>query len=360
MNLHVLMATKNYYYKVARKYRPRGFIVHSTGANNPTLRRYVGPDDGILGVNPYRNYYNRPDIYAVPHGVTGLTQYGDVASYQILPADVQCSHSHNGWDDYYIGWETAEDDLSDPVYCRAVFFETAEVAARWAKLYGFGSADCISHAEYARKTGLSDHRDPEHWWSRHGLTMDMWRAEISRILGEAPAPEPEPEPCITIGSRVLLTQDAYWPGGPTVSERARDGVHTVSSLTYAGKPVTKGGEKCVLLGDIATWAAVSNLKLEGVVAPEPEPTPIAPTPPGIEAGSRVRIKAKTYWPGGPTVPLWVRAVTHVVTRTSYNGKTVEKGGKPCVLLGRKVNLFGTEVSGINTWVATENLEAANG
>ena len=39
--------------------KPQGIVVHSTGANNPNLNRYVGPDDGILGVNRYGNYWNR-------------------------------------------------------------------------------------------------------------------------------------------------------------------------------------------------------------------------------------------------------------------------------------------------------------
>ena len=37
---------------------PKGIMVHSTGANNPTLRRYVGPDDGLLGANQYGNHWN--------------------------------------------------------------------------------------------------------------------------------------------------------------------------------------------------------------------------------------------------------------------------------------------------------------
>ena len=41
----------------------KGIMVHSTGANNPSLRRYVGPDDGLLGKNQYNNHWNqdRPD-----------------------------------------------------------------------------------------------------------------------------------------------------------------------------------------------------------------------------------------------------------------------------------------------------------
>ena len=48
MNLHTLIFTNNACYKAGRKITPRGIRWHSTGANNPWLKRYVGPDDGLL------------------------------------------------------------------------------------------------------------------------------------------------------------------------------------------------------------------------------------------------------------------------------------------------------------------------
>ena len=39
--------------RYARYYQgPRGVMIHSTGAENPNLRRYVQPDDGTLGSIP--------------------------------------------------------------------------------------------------------------------------------------------------------------------------------------------------------------------------------------------------------------------------------------------------------------------
>lgn len=49
MNLHKLIFTENACYKAGKKITVKGIMVHSTGANNPNLRRYVGPDDGLLG-----------------------------------------------------------------------------------------------------------------------------------------------------------------------------------------------------------------------------------------------------------------------------------------------------------------------
>ena len=49
--------------RYARYYQgPQGVMIHSTGAENPNLRRYVQPDDGTLGVNPNGNDWNRPGL----------------------------------------------------------------------------------------------------------------------------------------------------------------------------------------------------------------------------------------------------------------------------------------------------------
>ena len=42
MNLHKLILTNNDCYKAGKTITPKGIMVHSTGANNPNLKRYVG------------------------------------------------------------------------------------------------------------------------------------------------------------------------------------------------------------------------------------------------------------------------------------------------------------------------------
>ena len=60
MNLKTILATNNNCYKSGKKHNVKGIMVHSTGANNPELRRYVAPDDGTIGKNQYGNDWNRP------------------------------------------------------------------------------------------------------------------------------------------------------------------------------------------------------------------------------------------------------------------------------------------------------------
>ncbi len=83
----------------------------------------------------------------------------------------------------------------------------------------------------------------------------------------------------------------------------------------------------------------------------------------IGIGDMVEFKdsVKNYYPGSVEVPTWVKNdYYHRVTQTLYKGKPVIKGGKECVLLGKKVKKSGSqEIAGINTWVAKENLVIVN-
>ena len=81
MNLHKLIFTNNACYKAGRRITPKGIMVHSTGANNPWLKRYVGPDDGLLGKNQYSNHWNQPmDREVCVHAFIGKLADGTVAT----------------------------------------------------------------------------------------------------------------------------------------------------------------------------------------------------------------------------------------------------------------------------------------
>ena len=85
MNLHKLIFTNNACYRAGRRITPKGIMVHSTGANNPWLKRYVGPDDGLLGKNQYNNHWNQPmDREVCVHAFIGKLADGTVATYQTL------------------------------------------------------------------------------------------------------------------------------------------------------------------------------------------------------------------------------------------------------------------------------------
>ena len=67
------MMTQSTCYKGTKKMTVKGVLWHSTGANNPTLKRYVQPDDSApdraellskLGTNANKNDWNHIDTQA--------------------------------------------------------------------------------------------------------------------------------------------------------------------------------------------------------------------------------------------------------------------------------------------------------
>ena len=178
--------------RYARYYRgPRGVMIHSTGANNPNLRRYVQPDDGILGANPNNNDWNRPGLDVAVHAFIGLTQAGEVAAYQILPWEYRAWHCGGSGNDTHLSFEICEDDLEDEDYFEKTYQAAMELTAELCRKFGLdplAPGVVIDHAEGADLGIASNHADVDHWWSRFGVSMDDFRAGVARLLQEATRP----------------------------------------------------------------------------------------------------------------------------------------------------------------------------
>lgn len=207
MNLQKLIFTENECYKVGQKFTPKKIMVHSTGANNPKLSRYVGPDDGKLGVNKYDNHWNHlhpggkdvgPHSYAdknkdgrcdicggrraCVHAFIGKLKDGTVATYQTLPWDVRGWHAGGSANDTHVGFEICEDGLKDAAYFKAVYREAVELCAYLCTLYGLTEKDIICHSEGHKLGVASDHGDVMHWFPKHGKSMDTLRADVKALL----------------------------------------------------------------------------------------------------------------------------------------------------------------------------------
>lgn len=194
MNLHKLIHTNNECYKAGRKIKPKGIMVHSTGANNPMLNRYVGPDDGLLGKNKYNNHWNQPmDRKICCHAFIGKLADGTVATYQILPWDHRGWHGASGkngsCNDTHIGFEICEDGLTDAVYFGKVYREAVELCAYLCKEYNLTEKDVIDHREGHALGIASNHGDVKHWFSKHGKTMDDFRAAVKALLAKPTEPD---------------------------------------------------------------------------------------------------------------------------------------------------------------------------
>ena len=166
--------------------KPTGIVVHSTGCNNKTLKRYVQPVssqsyyDEVLadvGKNKYNNHWNMSatemNRSVCVHAFIGANAKGEVETYKVLPFDVCCwgvgaiAYDKNGkevsgsnspnfhhWGKSYnynpqarVQFEMCEDGLKDEAYFNAVMKEAQEFCAYLCKTYGFGIDKISSHHE---------------------------------------------------------------------------------------------------------------------------------------------------------------------------------------------------------------------
>lgn len=185
MNLRKLILTNNACFKAGKTIIPQGIMVHSTGANNPWLKRYVGPDDGLLGKNQYNNHWNqdKPGGRLVcVHAFIGKLADGTIATYQTLPWNHRGWHAGGKANDTHIGFEICEDGLSDSTYFNKVYREAVDLCVYLCKLYGFTEKNIICHNEGYKLGIASNHADVMHWFTKHGKSMDIFRAEVKKVL----------------------------------------------------------------------------------------------------------------------------------------------------------------------------------
>jgi len=190
MNLLECIFTKSDCYQTGRTIVPKGVMIHSTGANNPNLKRYVQPDDGLLGVNPNGNHWNRPGVNACVHAFIGRLSDGTVAAVQTLPWNHRGWHAGTGTsgrsaNDTHIGFEICEDGLDDEGYFAAAYRTAVELTAVLCEQFGLNPlADgvVICHAEGYGRGIASNHGDVEHWFPKFGRIMDDFRADVAKEL----------------------------------------------------------------------------------------------------------------------------------------------------------------------------------
>lgn len=196
MNLLRCLLTENDCYRRGKTIAPKGVMVHSTGANNPMLRRYVQPvkNDvnyaGLLnelGTNPNGNHWNQSGLSVCVHAFIGRLADGRIATVQTLPWNRRGWHGGGSSNDTHISFEICEDGLTDPDYFNAVYREAVELTAHLCELYGLDPlADgvVICHSEGRRMGIASNHGDVEHWFPKFGKTMDGFRADVAAEMKE--------------------------------------------------------------------------------------------------------------------------------------------------------------------------------
>ena len=194
MKLNRQFATNNDCYRNGKQHSVVGIMVHSTGANNPKLSRYVAPDDGKLGA-PSMSHWNQPKPggrSVCVHAFIGKLKDGSVATYQVLPWTMVGWHSGTGSlgpaknanNKGYIGFEICEDGLDDVDYFNKVYQEAVELCAYLCTMYRIKpeSPYLICHSEGYKLGIASNHADVMHWFPRFGKSMDTFREDVKNQM----------------------------------------------------------------------------------------------------------------------------------------------------------------------------------
>ena len=214
--------TNNPCYKAGKKITPSGIVVHSTGANNPNLKRYVGPDDGILGKNTNNNHWNNANANKCMHAFIGRVADGSIKVYQTLPWDYRCwgvgSGKKGSYNSTHIQFEICEDDLTSEKYYKETFQAAKELCAYLCEKYNINVDNVVGHYEAAEAGYGSNHADPRHWQKKHGGSMAQFRKDVKAMLGQVEQPtvkETEKTPVVetkpqTYTSYTVKKGDTLW------------------------------------------------------------------------------------------------------------------------------------------------------
>lgn len=208
MRLRHQILTKNECYIREKIIQPKGVMVHSTGANNPNVSRYV-PGDAEMGSSgkPRWNTYHASGTDIGPHqfiknpktkkcalcggsqkcvhAFIGKFADGEIGTVQTLPWNRRGWHAGGEANDTHISFEICEDGLDDPVYFGKVYREAVELTAYLCRLYKLNplaNGVVICHQEGYRLDVASNHGDVLHWFPKMGKTMDDFRADVARAM----------------------------------------------------------------------------------------------------------------------------------------------------------------------------------
>ena len=207
LRLYQCMLVKNRWYKSGIVTAMTHIVVHSSGANNPTLKRYIQPAIrqtkgmaqlfpeqrsmnyyqmlSLLGTNEYANDWNRASQKYGMHAWIGKDANGEVAAVQTLPWASYlwgCGTGVNGsYNTAAIQFEISE-DTTDAAYTKAAYRQAVELCAYLCKEFDIPVENIVSHKE-AGASGWGDrHVDPEHWWSLYGYTMTGFRRDVQELI----------------------------------------------------------------------------------------------------------------------------------------------------------------------------------
>ena len=311
----VCMQTQSTCYKGTSEMTVKGVLWHSTGANNPNLKRYVQPSDNasnkaamlkLLGTNTSGNDWNHISRNAGLNCWIGKLADGTVTTVQTMPWNYKpwgCGSGsrgscNNGW----IQFEICEDNLASKEYFDTVYKEACEITAYLCKMYNLNPKGTVNYAGTtvpvilchadSYKLGLgSNHGDVLHWFKKYGKTMDDVRKDVAKLMNDETTTnsnkvEKEPE-VITQLYRVRKT----WAD-------AQSQIGAYSTLDNAKAACDKAGKEYAVFNASGV-----------IVYPESKvvvkPVENKPVNTALKIGDAIKLLPNAVYTSGKAIPSWL-------------------------------------------------------
>ena len=310
----VCMQTNSTCYKGTRKMTVLGVLWHSTGANNPWLKRYVQPSSNDanysslikkLGKNQYGNDWNHIDRQAGLNCWIGKFDDGSVGTVQTMPWDYRpwgCgSGSKGSCNDGWIQFEICEDALTDKAYFDKVYKEAVEITAYLCKMYNLNPKGTVTKngvkvpviLDHTTSCSLgfgSNHGDVKHWFSRYGKTLDDVRNDVAKLMGESDSAPSTPSTPTTPGTSTMYRVRKTWKDAAS-----QKGAYTV----------LENAKKCCDQAGAGYYVFDNDGKVVYPVASS-TPAPSTPIPEKeLKVGDVIKLTSNATYVGGKTIPSWV-------------------------------------------------------
>lgn len=363
----VCMQTQSTCYKGTSKMTVKGVLWHSTGANNPTLKRYVQPSDTkpaedtynknkwleVLGTNSYKNDWNHIDRQAGLNCWIGKLADGSVATVQTMPWDYKpwgCgSGSRGSCNSGWVQFEICEDNLASKAYFDEVYKEACEITAYICKMYNLDPKGTVSHGGTtvpvilchadSYKLGLgSNHGDVLHWFNKYNKTMDDVRNDVAALMqstSQIVPEEKEPE-VVTELFRVRKT----W-----ADAASQIGAYTL--LANAKAACDKAGSEYAVFNGSGIIVYPENK----IVVTNPNPSSKPAT--GLKIGDAIKLLPGAVYTSGKAIPTWVFKTKLYLreirfTTGSYVFSTQKTGAVTGVVDPKYVVAYDTVITGTNS------------
>lgn len=223
--------TNNDCYKTKQTITVKGLMLHSVGCSQPKASVFL-------------KLWNKAGVQI---GVHGIIDGNDGTVYQCLPWNHRGWHGGGSSNNTHIGVEMCEPSTikytsganfidQNPTKTKETVLRTynaaVELFAYLCKQYGLNPlTDIVGHKEGHRLGISSNHADPDHLWSKFGLSMDGFRKAVQAQMNQGntntQSTSQKPVSGVSVPYRVQINNVVDIHSAPAVSQVNVKGIYTI-------------------------------------------------------------------------------------------------------------------------------------